>query len=467
MGTATTARGPTRGDEGGGPRGGPSAPVPLRTEPPALRLGPVRLGQLVLVELALAVFVGAVALDDAYLVPAGAVAVPLAVFALLRRHQRTVPDWWATGVAFRRRRAFVPPLPEPGADPALTPAAECVPGLRSYACLDRDRRTVGMLGDGTFLTALVRVEAGPGALRPFPMLSEQGMPHAKPSEQGIPHAGARALPLALLRGALDVDGIAVESVQVVQHVRPAPASHLPEQAVARRSYAALEESLSKAAGGASEGAAGGAHAPALRLTWVAVKFDPELCREAVQARGGGLAGAQKCLVRVADHVASRITGAGFRATVLDEDGVIAAVATSACANPLATARAEQPDAPLVKRTRENQRSWQCDDRWHTVFAVASWPAMGRGAAPLPRLVAALTSGPALATTFSLTVRRGPRRDSTRVHGHLRVTGRSESELNQALRSAEQLARAAKVSLVRLDREQLPGVVASLPLGGAL
>ncbi|WP_194293092.1 type VII secretion protein EccE [Streptomyces smaragdinus] len=441
MGTATRARGPARNSRGagaqrsrsGGRRGGSgAAPVALRTEPRASRLGPIPLAQLVLIELGLAIVVGGAAIDDALVVPAAGVAIALALIALLRRRQRSIPDRWATGSAYRRRKGFVPPLPEPGADPALTPAVECVPGLKSYAFLDRDRRTVGMLGDGTFLTALVLVEAGASALRPA--------------------FGARALPLRVLEGALDVDGITVESVQIVQHVQPAPAPHLPEQAIARRSYAPLQEATK---------------APALRLTWVAVKLDPELCREAVEARGGGLEGAQKCLVRAADHVASRITGAGFRATVLDEAGLIGALATSACANPLATARAGQPDAPLTKRTKENLRSWQCDDRWHTTFSIASWPAMGRGAAPLPRLVSALTSGPALATTFSLTVQRGPRRDATRVHGHLRVTGRSESELNQVRRQAERLARSAKVSLVRLDREQLPGVVASLPMGGAI
>ncbi|NEE10842.1 type VII secretion protein EccE, partial [Streptomyces sp. SID7499] len=90
--------------------------------------------------------------------------------------------------------------------------------------------------------------------------------------------------------------------------------HLPQQSVARLSYGPLQDQTG---------------APALRMTWVAVKLDPELCREAIEARGGGLEGAQRCLVRVADHVASRITGAGFQAAVLDQDELNSAVATSA------------------------------------------------------------------------------------------------------------------------------------------
>lgn len=202
------------------------------------------------------------------------------------------------------------------------------------------------------------------------------------------------------------------------------------------------------------------------MTWVAVKLDPELCREAVEARGGGVAGAQCCLVRMADHVASRITGAGFRATVLDQEELNQAVATSACANPIQSARAVRQEAAAQRRTKETSRVWRCDDRWHTTYAVDRWPELGRGATPLPKLVALLTSVPAYATTFSLTVRRGAHQGAVSVAGHVRITGGSDTELVSVRRTLVQAARVAKVGLVRLDREQLPGVLATLPLGGA-
>ena len=82
-----------------------------------------------------------------------------------------------------------------------------------------------------------------------------------------------------------------------------------------------------------------------------------------------------------------------------------------------------------------------------------------------QLVALLDHGAALATTFSLTLGRGDQRD-VQLCGHMRITGRSESELTTARRSLEPAARQAKTGLVRLDREQLPGVLATLPLGGA-
>ncbi|WP_344535513.1 type VII secretion protein EccE [Streptomyces albiaxialis] len=435
--------GPAAGPGAGGrPSARPRPPVSatLRTASRASGLGPFQLQQLVLLELALAVLVVAAAIDELLLVPAVVIAAPLAVAGLIRRRQRSVRDWAATLLALRARtreaaRPLSPAMVVNAAgerlDPGFLPLVESAPGLRTYGYVDKHQRTVGMLGDGTFLTALVSVDAtAAGPLRPV--------------------SGARPLPLDLVHGALDVDGIALESVQVVQQTQPAPAPHLPEQSVARRSYGPLQEQTG---------------APALRLTWVALKLDPELCPEAVEARGGGLEGAQRCLVRAADHLASRLTGAGFRARVLDEEGVISALATSACLNPVATARASRPDAMPARRTAETSRVWRCDDRWHTTYAVSRWPELGGTAAPLPRLVALLTSAPAFTSTFSLTLGRSTRRGAATVTGHVRLTGRSDTELIAARRHLEHASRAARLGLVRLDREQLPGALASLPLGG--
>lgn len=404
------------------------AATTLRATARTGRVRPLR-RQLVIIEAALAVAVVGAALGGAWLVPAGVLVVLLVLLAVVRRRGRALQDWLAGALLLKARRRAAAPGAD--AEPMLAPVAENVPGFGPHIYVDRDHRTVGMLGDGTFLTAAVRVEAGGEALRPA--------------------FGARSLPLSLLGDALQVDDIVLESAQLVQQVRAAPAPHLPQRSVARLSYAPLQDKTG---------------APALRMTWVAVKLDPELCREAIEARGGGLEGAQRALVRVADHVASRITGAGFRAVVLDQDELNSAVATSACANPLLSGRAGRPDAAPQRRTMETSRVWRCDDRWHTTYAVERWPELGRGATPLPQLVALLTSVPAYATTFSLTVRRGARQGETSVSGHVRVTGGSDTELVGVRRTLEQAARHAKVGLARLDREQLPGVLATLPLGGA-
>ncbi|MGW0770396.1 type VII secretion protein EccE [Streptomyces sp. NPDC002676] len=432
----SAARGRTAGSAsapGGGPgqRGAASPAVTpgLRSRPG--QAGSFRLQRLVLVELALAVLLVGWVIGTLALVPAGVVALALVLLAFVRRRGRSVPEWLSTAreLRARRKRAANTPIPA-GTEPGLVPAVECEPALRTHSYGVRDRRPVGIVGDGTFVTAVLQVEADATALR------------AERSRQ--------PLPLGLVRDALEVDGIRLESAQIVLHTQPAPALHLPQQSVAVSNYQPLQEQTG---------------APAVRITWIALKLDPELCAEAVAARGGGLLGAQKCVVRTADHLASRLSGAGFRARVLDEEELVAALATSACANPLVTAEAGRSET-RERRTEESGRSWRCDNRRHTTYWVRRWPQLGGGRGEsLPQFVARVTAIPALATTFSLTLAHGERQEVS-LCGHLRVTGRSDDELVAARRALEAAARQAGAGLARLDREQLPGMLATLPLGGA-
>ncbi|MFB6825561.1 type VII secretion protein EccE [Streptomyces virginiae] len=394
------------------------------------RFGPFRLQQLVLLQVAAAALLVAWVVEPLLLVPAGVLALVLVVLAVVRRHQRSLPEWIGGALALRSRKrraaAFTVPA---GTEPGLAPLVEADPALRTLTFSDRDRRPVGMVGDGTFLTAVVQVDTDATALRP--------------------DRAARPLPLAVVRDILEVDGIRLESAQLVQHTQPAPAPHLPERSMATRNYAPLQARTGT---------------PAVRLTWIALKLDPELCPEAVTARGGGLEGAQRCLVRAADQLASRLAGAGFTATVLTEQELTAALATSSCANPMAITQAGRSNS-TGRRTEETSRTWRCDDRRHTTYWIGRWPQLGGAGAALPQFVALLTSLPALATNFSLTMAPAERQGVT-LTGHVRVTGRSDEELVSARRELERTARGVKTGLVRLDREQVPGLLASLPLGGA-
>ncbi|MFC9249295.1 type VII secretion protein EccE [Streptomyces sp. NPDC057136] len=425
-GPRASRRGSRTPSPGASGAGGAASP---RLNGRAGQFGSFRLQQLVLIEIAAALLVAAWVVEPLLLVPAGVAAAILVLLAVVRRHRRSLPEWLSTVFALRARSRRAASLVLPaGTEPGLAPAVECEPALRTYSFSDRDRRPVGMIGDGTFLTAVVQVESDSTALRP--------------------DRSAQPLPLTLVRDVLDVDGIRLESAQIVQHTQPAPAPHLPSQSVAARNYAPLQAQTGS---------------PALRITWIALKVDPELCPEAVQARGGGIVGAQKCAVRAADQLASRLTGAGFRATVLTEQELTSAIATSACVSPLAMAQASRSETP-GRRTEETPRTWRCDDRRHTTYWVSRWPQLGGGGASMPQLVALLTSIPALATTFSLTLGHGDRSEVS-VTGHIRITGRSDEELVAARHELERTARGVKTSLVRLDREQLPGVLATLPLGG--
>ncbi|MFF3330128.1 type VII secretion protein EccE [Streptomyces sp. NPDC002888] len=434
-GTRDRSRGRSRTRGSSAPRPEPaqgsSAQGALHIRTRSGQTGVFRLQRVVLLEIAAAALLVGWVIDPVALAAAGVVAVVLVLVAFVRRRGRSLPEWFGTARALRarQRRAANSPIP-PGTEPGFAPAVECDPSLRTYTYASRDRRPIGIVGDGTFVTAVLQVEADATALR------------AERNRQ--------PLPLALVHDALEVDGIRLESAQVVLHTQPAPALHLPQQSVAVSNYAPLQEQTG---------------APAVRITWIALKLDPELCPEAVAARGGGLVGAQKCVVRAADHLASRLTGAGFRVTVLDEEELTTAIATSACANPLVTAEAGRTET-RERRTEELGRSWRCDNRRHTTYWIRRWPALGGRRAPsLPQFLALVTAVPALATTFSLTLARGDRQEVS-LWGHLRVTGRSDDELVAARRAVQAAARHAGAGLARLDREQVPGMLATLPLGGA-
>ncbi|WP_432063293.1 type VII secretion protein EccE [Streptomyces sp. S1] len=416
------------------PPAGSGSSVAPRLQARPGHFGSFRLQQLVLVEVAAALLLVAWVVEPMLLVPAGMVSVVLVLLAVVRRHRRSLPEWLGTFLALRARtrRASSFTVPE-GTEPGFAPIMECDPALRTHTYSDRDRRPVGMVGDGTFLTAVLRVESDGTALRP--------------------DRSARPLPVGIVRDVLSVDGVRLESAQIVQHTQPAPAPHLPAQSMAARNYGPLQAQTGS---------------PAVRITWIALKLDPELCPEAVAARGGGMTGAQKCVVRAADQLASRLAGAGFRASVLTEQELTSALATSSCASPMAIAQAGRGRAQ-ERRTQETARTWRVDDRRHTTYWVGRWPQLGGrnggAGASMPQLVALLTSLPALATTFSLTLSGGDRQEVT-VTGHVRITGRSDEELVTARHELERAARGVRTGLVRLDREQVPGVLATLPLGGA-
>lgn len=388
----------------------------------------MRVQQLVLIELAAALLLIGWVIGPIALAGAVVVAAAILVFALGRRHRRPMPEWMATVRAMKRRKATATAPAPPGTDPAFAPAVECDPALRTYEYTDRAERMIGFVGDGTFLTAVVQVQAADEPLRP-PL-------------------GTRSLPLQLLNDALDVEDVHLESVQLVQYTQPAPAPHVPEQAVAVRSYAPLQAQ---------------SHTPAVRITWIALKLDPELCPEAVEARGGGMDGAQRTLLRAADQLASRLDGLGFRAKVLDEREVATAIGVAACVNPRSSTGAAR-DGSSARRTQETVKAWRCDDRWHSSYWIGSWPQLGPGGAALANIVALLTSTPVMATTLSLTASRGGN-GTTSLSGYVRLAARSDQELIAARRELERRCGAARTGLVRLDREQAPAVLATLPLGG--
>ena len=172
-------------------------------------------------------------------------------------------------------------------------------------------------------------------------------------------------------------------------------------------------------------------------------------------------------MRAADQLASRLTGAGFRATVLTEEELTAALATSACANP----HGDAAGGPARTRRRAaHRRRPRAPGAATTAGTPRTGWAAGRSSAARGDPAAAARGAADLAARagHDLQPDAGPRaqRQGVSLTGHVRITGRSDEELVAARRELERAARGVKTGLVRLDREQLPGVLATLPLGGA-
>ncbi|MGW1992317.1 type VII secretion protein EccE [Embleya sp. NPDC001921] len=396
----------------------------LRLHPRAGRVGGVLVQQIVLIQLGALLFAIAATANPAASIGLGAVAVLLVAPALVRLRGRWLVQWLPIVFDFGRRRRL--PAVADDADAVPAPVLECAPHLVTGSVDDRERRSIGVIGDGTFLTAVLLVTSRDEPLRPA--------------------RGQRSLPPTVIVSALEVDDVRLASVQVVQHTRPAPAGHLPEESLAATSYRQLVEQ--------------GLHdVPALRLTWIALRFDPELCASAVAARGGGEQGAQRALLRAVDRLAGNLTGAGFEARALDEAELIQALATS-CGVNLSTRRYGYGRGG--RRTVESRRAWRCDDRRHTTYWANRWPEPTQGRTSDP--IGTLTATPAIATTFALTATHGVG-GTTALTAHVRITARSDSELADATKQLERRARAEEIGLTRLDWEQQPALLATLPLGG--
>jgi type VII secretion protein EccE len=159
-------------------------------------------------------------------------------------------------------------------------------------------------------------------------------------------------------------------------------------------------------------------------------------------------------------VASDLEGAGFDAVPLSEPELITALGTACAVNPQVGTTPRS--AGTTHRTAESKRTWRCDDRFHTTYWVDKLPKLASDSTP--NLIAALTSVPTLATSFAVTATRGTG-GSVGFSAHVRVAARSEAQLAEAAKTLEQRAAKAGAHLTRLDGEQLPGLVATIPLGG--
>ncbi len=110
------------------------------------------------------------------------------------------------------------------------------------------------------------------------------------------------------------------------------------------------------------------------------------------------------------------------------------------------------------RSAERWDAWSCDGVDQVSYWVSSWPQQApRG----PGLLSYVAEAPGVVSTVSLTL-TGEVEDGVNFHGLVRLSGRSVDELGDWL---EKLAQRSGAKVARLNGEQAPAVLATLPLGG--
>jgi ESX secretion system protein EccE len=121
-----------------------------------------------------------------------------------------------------------------------------------------------------------------------------------------------------------------------------------------------------------------------------------------------------------------------------------------------------PASRRERRTSESWRGWTCDGVAHVAGWVRSWPRTGIPA--LSNLLAGMSGLPVLSATASLSFTWAPD-NAVRCSSFVRVCADNPKVARTAFRQLARSSGRSRVSLTRLDGEQFPGVLATIPLGG--
>ncbi|HEY2723460.1 MAG TPA: type VII secretion protein EccE [Pseudonocardiaceae bacterium] len=406
----------------------------MRRRPGGSRLGPIPLGNVVVVEIGLGLALVLLAVNAALWWAALAVFLGAAALALLRWRGRWVLRWVLLTARYLVRshdRKVTSPLPAE-ADAALGAQAPVVgpedarvsllrlvlPDLVVAHGTDHERRPVGLAWHQGSWTAVLQVDADASLVSPV--------------------GGTPSLPLGALAPCLEDRGVVLDAIQVIWHCYPGSAA-LPSASPALNSYLEVLGPLPAAA---------------RRTTWIAVRFDPQRCLGAVQERGGGVIGSHRALIGALSRVRSALDGRGVSTQPLDPDqllraGISAAELTSVAGTGRQVA------------LRERWTGVTAAGIGHSSYAITGWPE-NIGTQNLN----ALTGVRALSTTVSLSV--SPAGDGAEVglRGLVRVSARNPAELDAADGMLQAVSGRIGLTLTPLRGQQSAGLAATMPLGAS-
>jgi len=405
------------------PRSGPSRPAPPERWARVWRgrrAGPVSLIGLLAWQVAITAVVLAVPLAPGFIVPAVLALVLVVALTVVRSGGRSLARRLRMRVrlAARHRRihqsASAQGFPLAQHD-ALVPLLYLRPGLSVDVASARSGDPVGVIGDETGFTAV---------LAPA---DEPVVPSMRPTGVGI----------GTLADLCDPDGVGLDSVQLVVRVLPAPASASSVAVPAlARSYRQVNTSGTAAA-----------------VSWlVAIRL------AASADRAGLLDDRQPVHSQVrskADRATKLLAAAGLPCRMLDDSQVLAALAGSVDAD-------RRRPRPELSRVSESGTTVDVDGWAH----ASAWVRTAGGGAPVGAgaLVSALSDADVSAATVSVIVEIIESR-RLRVSTFVRLTAPTAAAANAAMKTLVSRGPAIGLGVVPLTGEQLPGLLATVPLGG--
>lgn len=311
---------------------------------------------------------------------AGAV---IAAGVLIPFRGHTAPQWLRKRWRFvheRRRRATRKPFADP------------------FDMTLPDGSPIGFRWDGTTLLSLIKIEANPQAMTVL--------------EPGVTVSGD-VVPVQALVELLRQFDITVDSIDVISQ---------GSRSLGHTDVAAVYDAV-----------LGPLPAIAHRSVWIAVRFDPSLCADAVRRRGGGRDGLLRTAATATRRVANRLTEEGLRPTILPASGMATA----------ASHLADGVNVATVQETWDDCREGRFRLRSFAVYAEMMTTA-GLGS---------LWTVPSYSTTVTLSLRNADEPALISARAIVRFDGEAPPDGT----------RTPLNGLARLPGEQYNALAASLPI----
>jgi type VII secretion protein EccE len=237
-----------------------------------------------------------------------------------------------------------------------------------------DGEQIGFRWDGTTLLSLIQIDENPQAMTVM--------------EPGTTVSGDM-VPVAALIECLRQFDITLDSIDIISQ---GARSH------GRTDVAAVYDAV-----------LGPLPAIAQRTVWIAVRFDPSQCAEAVRRRGGGREGILRAATTATRRVANRLTEAGLRPRILTASGI--AHATNQLSDGVALGAVEE--------------TWEtCREGHFRLCSFAIEPEMLTTAG-----LGVLWTIPSYSTTVCLSLREDGRDDLIKIRG----LARFDSDVNVPVR----------------------------------